>query len=107
MRLQALETLGDFPLQADLIAKSGDLPAASIALAKAGDWQGLAKTESSPWQAVAAEIAPVLPATDENPDPQKTGALGQGHALVEAGARTRSSISALLATVPRPETQGP
>ncbi len=107
MRLQALETLGDFPLQADLIAKSGDLPAASIALAKAGDWQGLAKAESSPWQAVAAEIAPILPATDENPDPQKTGALGQGHALVEAGARTRSSISALLATVPRPETQGP
>lgn len=107
MRLQALEALGDFPLQADLIAKSGDLPAASIALAKAGDWQGLAKAESSPWQAVAAEVAPVQPPDTDNPDPQKAGALGQGHALVEAGARTRTSISALLAAVPRPETQGP
>ncbi len=107
MRLQALEALGDFPLQADLTAKAGDLAAASIALAKAGDWQGLAKAESSPWQAVAAEVAPVRPPDNENPDPPKTGALGQGHALVEAGERTRTSISALLAAVPRPETKGP
>lgn len=107
MRVQALEALGNYPLQADLIAKSGDLPAASVALAKAGDWQGLAKAETSLWQAAAAEIAPVGQIPAENPDPQKTGALGQGHALVAAGERTRTSIAALLAAVPRPETQGP
>lgn len=107
MRLQALETLGDFPMQAELTAKSGDLSAAAIALAKAGDWQGLAKAEPSPWQAVAAEVAPVPPMPDTNPDPQKTGALGQGHALVAAGERTRTAISTLLATVPRPKTTGP
>ncbi len=107
LRRQALETLGDFPMQAELAAKSGDLPAASMALAKAGDWQGLAKAAPNPWQAVAAEIAPVPPTTSDNPDPRKTGALGQGHALVEAGERTRTAISALLAAVPRPATTAP
>lgn len=107
MRVQALEALGNYPVQADLIAKSGDLPGAAVALAKAGDWQGLATAEASPWQAAAAEIAPAGQLTEENPDPGKTGVLGQGHALVEAGEKTRTSIAALLAAVPRPDTQGP
>lgn len=105
MRLKTLEALGDFDLQAALVEKSGDFPSAAVARAKAGDWEGLAKAESGPWQAVAAEIRPISSPKAENADPKQNGALGQGHTLIEAGQKTRATIATLLAQVPRPDTE--
>lgn len=102
MRLKTLEALGDYDLQADLVAQSGDLPSAAVARAKAGDWDRLAQAEPGPWQAVAAEISSISLPKAENADPKQNGALGRGHSLIEAGQRTRATIATLLAEVPRP-----
>lgn len=105
LKLQALSLLGDDRLQADILAKTGDLDSASAALARAGDWDKLAQSGQEPWKSMAAQIKAI--------DTDTTGAelsnasvaggpLAQNHALAKAGADTRDSVEKLLSSLPVP-----
>ena len=83
------------------LRSAGQTADAARALARAADWQGLAGSEPSTWQTVAAALQP--PAGQALAE----GPLARGQQLTEAGSATRAAITALLSETPLPSLSAP
>ena len=98
LQAEALWRLGKPAEAAKVWAKAGNSDAELRAQGWAGNWDALSNSNTLPWQA-AAGLVTASPGQDVLNAP---GPLALGNALLAESSAARATLTALLASVPRP-----